>query len=53
MRDARLTAALRQRVTDRANGCCEYCWSQARYATHPFSVEHTLATREERVVACV
>ena len=43
MPDARLTAELRQRVTERASGCCEYCWSQARYATHAFSVEHIVA----------
>ena len=43
MRDARLTAELRQCVTDRAHGCCEYCWSQARHATQAFSVEHILA----------
>jgi len=43
MREVRLTAELRQRVTDRAHGCCEYCWSQARYATQAFSVEHILA----------
>ncbi len=43
MPDARLTAELRRRVTERASGCCEYCWSQARYATHAFSVEHIVA----------
>jgi hypothetical protein len=42
MRDARLTAELRQRVVDRAEGVCEYCLSQARYATQSFSVEHIL-----------
>ena len=30
----------KQAVIDRAQGCCEYCQSQARFATHPFSVEH-------------
>ena len=43
MRDQRVTAELRQQVVDRAHGCCEYCRSQARYATQSFSVEHILA----------
>ncbi len=43
MPDARLTPELRQRVAERAHGCCEYCWSQVRYATQTFSVEHILA----------
>jgi len=30
----------KQAVIDRAQGCCEYCQSQARFATHSFSVEH-------------
>jgi hypothetical protein len=25
---------------ERAGACCEYCQSQARFATQPFSVEH-------------
>lgn len=33
-------AALRQRVADRARGCCEYCRSQSRFAVQQFSVEH-------------
>jgi hypothetical protein len=28
-------------VVARAQGCCEYCRSQARFATQPFSVEHS------------
>ncbi len=27
-------------VAERAHGCCEYCRSQARYATQSFSTEH-------------
>lgn len=30
----------RQLVADRARGCCEYCRSQARFATECFAVEH-------------
>ncbi len=59
MRDARLTVEVRQRVTVRAHGCCEYCGSQARYATQAFSVEHILArarggttTLENLALAC-
>ena len=29
-------------VIEQANGCCEYCQSQARFATQPFSIEHIL-----------
>ncbi len=45
--------------TVRAHGCCEYCWSQAGYATQAFSVEHILArarggttTLENLALAC-
>lgn len=30
----------KRRVFDRARGCCEYCRSQARFATQSFVVEH-------------
>ena len=40
MPDTSFTAEQRQAVIDRAQGCCEYCWSQAKYATQSFSVEH-------------
>jgi hypothetical protein len=40
MSEPRLTTELRQAVAARAEGCCEYCWSQAQYATQAFSVEH-------------
>ena len=33
---------LRQQVVERARGCCEYCRSEASYATHSFSIEHIL-----------
>lgn len=36
----RVTAEQRRIVVERANGCCEYCRSQARFATQSFSVEH-------------
>jgi hypothetical protein len=34
--------AVRQQVSERAHGCCEYCRCQADYATQPFSIEHIL-----------
>lgn len=40
MPDTSLTTEQRQAIVERAQGCCEYCWSQARYATQSFSVEH-------------
>lgn len=43
MPEQRITAELRQRVIERAYGCCEYCRSHARYATQSFSVEHIVA----------
>ena len=27
-------------VRERANGCCEYCFAQARFSPDPFSIEH-------------
>lgn len=33
---------LRLLVEQRANGCCEYCWSQEKYSTQPFSIEHII-----------
>ncbi|MDQ2827656.1 MAG: HNH endonuclease [Chloroflexota bacterium] len=43
MPDHRISVELRQRVTERARYCCEYCRSQAKYATQAYSVEHILA----------
>src|SRR5947209_8764297 len=40
MADERLTARLKQAVAQRAQNCCEYCRSQARFAVQGFSVEH-------------
>lgn len=36
----RISAEQRRVVVERAIGCCEYCRSQARFATQSFSVEH-------------
>jgi hypothetical protein len=40
MSEDRVTPEQRAVVVERARGCCEYCWSQARFATQSFSVEH-------------
>lgn len=36
----RITVQQKLLVAERASNCCEYCWSQADFATEPFSVEH-------------
>lgn len=38
----RVSNELRAQVEQRARGCCEYCRSQARFATQSFSVEHVV-----------
>lgn len=42
MNEKRVSAKQRQTIVERAEGCCEYCLSQARFATHSFSVEHIM-----------
>jgi hypothetical protein len=42
MPDRRVTAAQRRAVIRRAKGCCEYCQSQARFATQSFAAEHII-----------
>lgn len=42
MPDRRVTAAQRRIVFERARGCCEYCRSQARFATQAFAAEHII-----------
>jgi len=36
----KITTFLRKTIVERAKGCCEYCHSQAKFATQAFSVEH-------------
>jgi hypothetical protein len=38
----RVTRRIRAQVFQRANGCCEYCRSQALYTTESFDVEHVI-----------
>ena len=42
MSENRVTAQQKKAVAERAQGCCEYCRSQARFAIQPFSVEHII-----------
>lgn len=39
---SRMSAALRRRVEQRAQGLCEYCRSCAEYTGHDFTVDHIL-----------
>lgn len=39
---SRISAQIRRMVWNRAEGCCEYCRSQARFATQAFSIEHII-----------
>jgi hypothetical protein len=47
MPESHIAAEQRQAVTERARGCCEYCRSQARFSTQPFSVEHIIPRSRE------
>ena len=54
-----MSAQQKQAVFERAQGCCEYCRSQARFAIQPFSVEHIIprskggkSTLENLALAC-
>jgi 5-methylcytosine-specific restriction endonuclease McrA len=40
MSEKRVPARLRQKIVEQARQCCEYCLSQARFATESFAVEH-------------
>jgi len=40
MSDQRVTAEQRRFIEERAQGCCEYCGSLARYAPQSFAIEH-------------
>lgn len=40
MPEPQISAQTKTAVAARALGCCEYCRSQARFATQSFSVEH-------------
>jgi len=40
MTENKLTIQLKQTVRLRAKNCCEYCYSQEKFATQSFSIEH-------------
>ena len=42
MPEKRVTAKQKRTVAKRAHSCCEYCRSQAHFATQSFSVEHII-----------
>jgi hypothetical protein len=44
MANSAFTAAQKQFITQRAQGCCEYCISQAKFSPDPFSIEHIIPT---------
>jgi HNH endonuclease len=39
---AEITPQQKEFITQRAQGCCEYCWSQLKFSPDPFSVEHII-----------
>lgn len=42
MPEKRAGGRWREQVRSRAQGCCEYCGSQERFATQSFSVDHVI-----------
>ena len=40
MTENKLTTKLKEAVKVRAANCCEYCYSQEKFATQGFSIEH-------------
>ena len=42
MSKKRVTAQQKRVVIERANGCCEYCYSQLCFTNHSFSIEHII-----------
>lgn len=40
MARAKISKALKDQVTDRANGCCEFCRAQLQFSANRFHVEH-------------
>lgn len=41
----------RKRVIERANGICEYCYSQMAYSSDPFNAEHITPRSRDGVTA--
>lgn len=46
MIDSPVTTRQKRIVAQRANYCCEYCFSQLRYSPDPFSVEHIIPSSQ-------
>lgn len=42
MAKKKISDSFRSKIAKRANGCCEYCMSQQKYASYTFPVEHII-----------
>ena len=42
MARAKVSGTLKKQVTDRAQGCCEYCKSQIRFSPNSFEIDHII-----------
>ncbi|MEZ5043453.1 MAG: HNH endonuclease [Saprospiraceae bacterium] len=42
MAKKRISKAIKEQVRNRANGICEYCLSQEKFASQSFSIDHVL-----------
>lgn len=42
MSEPRITERQKRTVAERADDCCEYCYSQARFSADSFSIEHII-----------
>ncbi len=51
MPQQRVNKEQRRRVIERANGVCEYCYSQMAYSSDPFNAEHIIPRSRDGVTA--
>lgn len=49
MNKKRVSAEIRRAVVERANGFCEYCRSNSRFADNTFDVEHILPESKDGI----
>jgi hypothetical protein len=47
MPKSQFSVRIKRIVRQRARGCCEYCLSQERFATHDFSIEHIIPASKQ------
>ena len=50
MRKSRVNLKQRRIIIERAQGCCEYCLSQANFSTQSLSVEHIIPLAKGGIV---